>query len=131
VCAFAWSRPRSLGARLASSPDTGRLRRPATSSALGTCQLSAAQQGHYPTTPGKDNPKAVVVLPYYSSVPYYVSGIGRYVSGPAEMNASVVKTTTAVFDQEVGPWEVNITFTSAGSAEFSVRLSVAHTGQAD
>ncbi len=94
--------------------------RPGTSSALGTCQLSTAQQGHYPTTPpGKDNPKAVVVLPYYASTPYYISGIGRYVLGPAEMNASVVKTATAAINRQVGSWVVNITFNSAGSAEFN------------
>ena len=94
--------------------------RPGTSSAAEVCQLSAAQQANYPTTvPGKDNPKAVVVLPYYSSAPYYISGIGRYVLGPVEMNASVVKTATAFFDPQVGSWEVNITFTSAGSAEFN------------
>jgi preprotein translocase subunit SecD len=38
---------------------------------------------------------------------------------PAEMNGSVAKTATAVFDQQVGSLEVNITFTSAGSAKFN------------
>ena len=35
------------------------------------------------------------------------------------MDASVVKTASAAFDQQVGSWEVNITFTSAGTAEFN------------
>ena len=47
---------------------------PETSSAAEICQLSEAQQGRYPTTPpGKDNPKAVVVLPSNAS------GMGRFV----------------------------------------------------
>ena len=85
-----------------------------TSSTAGICQLSAAQQALYPTTPsGKDSPKAAVVLPYYTS------GMGCFVLGPAEMNASVIKTASAAFNHQVGSWQVNIAFTPAGTAEFN------------
>ncbi len=108
------------GATDRAAPALAMSARPGTSSVGGICQLSAAQQAHYPTTPpGKDNPNAVAILTYYDSAPHYISGIGRYVLGPAEMNGPVVKTATAVFDRQVGSWEVNITFTSAGSAEFN------------
>ncbi len=78
------------------------------------CNLSAAQQAQWPTTPpSKDFAGSWVVLPYY------VPGAGyRYVLGPAEMSGSIIKTAVATIDPSTSEWVVAITFTGSGSAQF-------------
>jgi hypothetical protein len=87
-----------------------------TSEASRLCNSSQPQQLRYPTTtaPGNDNPKLSVVLPFYAG-----PTAGRYVLGPAQMSGSIVKTAQADLDSYTNQWEVNITFTAAGSAEFN------------
>ena len=87
-----------------------------TSEASRLCNSSELQQERSPTTtsPGNDNPKLAVVLPFYAG-----PTAGRYVLGPAEMSGSIVKTAQADLNSFTDQWEVNITFTAAGSAEFN------------
>ena len=87
-----------------------------TSEASRLCNSSLPQQLRYPTPtpPGNDSPKTAVVLPFYAG-----TTAGRYVLGPAQMSGSIVKTAQADLDSFTDQWEVNITFTAAGSAEFN------------
>jgi hypothetical protein len=87
-----------------------------TSEASNLCNSSALQQLRYPTTtaPGNDNPKLAVVLPFYAG-----PQSGRYVLGPAQISGSIVKTAQADINSFTDQWEVNITFTAAGSAQFN------------
>ena len=61
-------------------------------------------------------------------LPLYAGGTApRYVLGPAEMDGSVVKTASAALDGATRQWEVDITFTKAGSATFN-RYAARHYG---
>jgi preprotein translocase subunit SecD len=86
------------------------------------CGLSAAHRagylpphgnGHGDTPEAYDTKDATVVLSY--RVGY---GYGRYVLGPAEMTGSIVKAATAVLNGQTRQWEVVLSFTPAGSAQF-------------
>ena len=98
------------------SPSSASASAISTSEARRLCKSTLPQQLRYPTTtsPGNDNSKTAVVLPFYAG-----PQAGRYVLGPAQMSGSIVKTAQADLDSFTDQWEVNITFTSAGSAEFN------------
>jgi hypothetical protein len=87
-----------------------------TSEASRLCNSSPLQQLRYPATtaPGNDNPKLAVVLPSYTGL-----AAGRYVLGPAQMSGSIIKTAHADLDSQTDEWQVSITFTAAGSAQFN------------
>jgi len=89
----------------------------------GICALSAVRQaaylpphgdGHGDTPEGYDTKTATVVLSYRQAYEY-----GRYVLGPAEMTGAIVKAATAVLDSQTRQWEVVLSFTPAGSAQFN------------
>ena len=93
------------------------------------CSLSAAQQPLYSpphgtshgVTPAEwDLAGSTVVLPYYAGFQY-----GRYVLGPAEMTGSIIKSAAATLNPQTDQWEVDLTFTSRGSAEFN-KYAAAH-----
>ena len=104
---------------------------PITTTALGQqiCGLTQAQQASYSpphgtshgvTPPEFDFAGSTVVLPYYAGFQY-----GRYVLGPAEMSGSIIKSATANLNSQTNEWEVDLTFTSRGSAEFN-KYATAH-----
>lgn len=85
-----------------------------TSPAANLCNLSVAQQEQFPTTPpSKDFRNTTVVLPYYVPNAGY-----RYVLDPAEMTGSIVKSSNAALNSQTDEWEVDLTFTGAGSTQF-------------
>jgi hypothetical protein len=93
------------------------------------CSLSRAQQppyepadadSHGDTLAQYDTAEDTVVLPDYAGLHY-----GRYVLGPAEMTGTIVKSATADLNRYDHEWEVDLTFTNAGSTEFN-RYAVTH-----
>ncbi len=89
----------------------------------GICRLSAARQagylpphgdGHGDTPEAYDTSDATVVLSYLGAYLY-----GRYLLGPAEMTGSIVKAASALLDSQTSEWEVALTFSPAGSAQFN------------
>jgi hypothetical protein len=93
--------------------------RSATSLTPEMCSLTAKGQEHYLPPQGNrqgvtpaafDTAGAIVVLA--DNAPYY---FGRYVLGPAEMNGSIIKTATANLNSQTDEWELDISFTAAGS----------------
>jgi preprotein translocase subunit SecD len=96
---------------------------PGSSAMSGICGLSAARQAAYlpphgdgygDTPEAYDTKDATVVLSYREGYEY-----GRYVLGPAEMTGSIVKAATAVLNAQTRQWEVVLSFTPAGSAQFN------------
>jgi preprotein translocase subunit SecD len=98
--------------------------------AQSICNLSLAQQEAYKppfsnqfglTPASHDDPSSVVVLPYYadfnSKGQYHLDD--RFVLGPANMSGSIVKSATATFNSNNDQWEVDLSFTGKGSAEFN------------
>lgn len=94
-----------------------------TSLGQGICSLGAAQQASYMpphgdshgvTPPSYDNKGATVVLPYYAGYKY-----GRYVLGPAQMTGGIVRSATATVNTSNDQWQVDLSFTGKGSAEFN------------
>jgi preprotein translocase subunit SecD len=87
------------------------------------CNLSSTEQAFYlppngnshGVTPADDDTMdATVVLPDYAGYAY-----GRYVLGPAEMTGSIIKTAAANLNSQTDQWEVDISFTGAGSTLFN------------
>jgi preprotein translocase subunit SecD len=87
------------------------------------CNLSSSEQPFYMPPHGDDqgvtpaswdSTGATVVLPDYAGLAY-----GRYVLGPAEMSGSIIKTAAANLNSQTDEWEVDITFTGAGSNLFN------------
>ena len=96
-----------------------------TTTSLGSaiCNLSSTQQelylpprgdNHGVTPADLDTTDATVVLPDYAGYAY-----GRYVLGPAEMTGSIIKTAVANLNSQTDQWEVDISFTGAGSNLFN------------
>ncbi|HUB70447.1 MAG TPA: protein translocase subunit SecD [Acidimicrobiales bacterium] len=101
----------------------------ATALATSICGLSStAQESYMPPhgdaqglTPADwDNSDETVVLPSYSDftkgryTPDY-----RYVLGPANMTGNIVKSATADVNTTNDEWEVDLSFTGAGSTAFN------------
>ncbi len=102
-----------------------------TTTSLGSaiCNLSSTDQelympphgdSHGVTPATYDIGDATVVLPDYAGYAY-----GRYVLGPAEMSGSIIKTAAANLNSQTDEWEVDISFTGAGSALFN-KYAAAH-----
>jgi preprotein translocase subunit SecD len=84
---------------------------------MGTTQQAEYSPPHGDSlgeTPAQyDVSSATVVLPYY------VGNTFRYVLGPAEMSGNIVKTAAADLNSQNDEWEVDLTFTGAGSTLFN------------
>jgi preprotein translocase subunit SecD len=106
--------------------------------AQSICNMSTAQQEAYKppfgnkyglTPAAHDDPSSVVVLPYYADFnsrgQYHLDD--RFVLGPANMSGSIVKSATATFNSNNDQWEVDLSFTGKGSAEFNKYASQYYT----
>jgi preprotein translocase subunit SecD len=72
---------------------------------------SASNAAQLPTTPvARDTKNATVILPYYDNTV-------RYILGPADMTGSGVSHAAVVLTS-AGQYQVNLTFTNAGSVQF-------------
>jgi hypothetical protein len=84
-------------------------------SATAQAEYNAPNGNKYGVTPPQDdNANNTVLLPSYTGY-----SAGRFVLGPAQMSGSIIKTAHAALDSQTDEWEVNITFTAAGSTEFN------------
>ncbi|MGH9107795.1 MAG: SecDF P1 head subdomain-containing protein [Acidimicrobiales bacterium] len=123
IRAYSGARPAPAASAEALSPPAGRGTRPVGSSISGACGLSPARQGAYlpphgdrhgDTPEAYDTEDAPVVLSYPTGYQH-----GRYVLGPVEMTGSIVKEAAAVLVSQTDQWEVDLTFTAAGSSKFN------------
>jgi preprotein translocase subunit SecD len=72
---------------------------------------SASNAAQLPTTPvARDTKNATVILPYYDNTV-------RYILGPADMTGNGVSHAAVVLTS-AGQYQVNLTFTNAGSVQF-------------
>ena len=75
---------------------------------------SATNSSAFPTTPvANDTKDATVILPYYKNG----AASSRYVLGPADMTGSEVKNAIVIVSQ-TGEYQVQLSFTGKGSADF-------------
>jgi preprotein translocase subunit SecD len=109
----------------------------ATAASLGAsaCGLSTARQEAYlpphswqggVTRPVYDTAGATVVLPFHTDYVKgkYVPG-ERFVLGPAELTGAIVQSAAPNLDAQTNEWEVDMTFTAKGDAEFN-RFAARH-----
>ncbi len=87
-------------------------------SGVSEADCSATNGAALPSTPiGEDTANNSVILPYYDNS-------ARYVLGPADMKGNVVSNTSIIAPTTGGGFEVQVTFTSSGAAEFDKIASV-------
>jgi len=94
------------------------------------CDLSASRQKTFVppssasngnTLPAYDTPKSTVLLAYYAGPTY-----GRFVLGPAEVNGSIVDKAAPKVNAQTQAWQVDLTFTQAGSTIFDKYAALNH-----
>jgi preprotein translocase subunit SecD len=93
-----------------------------TSPVTAVCGLTSAHQEAYSPPHGNaqgDTPAQYDVAGATVVLPSYGTNLFRYVLGPAQMTGSIVRTAAANLDTSNDEWEVDLTFTGAGSVQFN------------